>query len=163
MLNAKVVEPGAGKTVHVLGADIHIRVSSRDTDGAFTTFDAQIPPRQGPPLHRQQHDDESWYVVEGEFLFEVDGEEIYASAGATVFARRGTAHTFQNVGTKPGRILTTAVPGGIDLFFEEIDAVAPRGTAPDRAKLLPIFEKYGNELLGPPMSARAVTTASAAD
>jgi mannose-6-phosphate isomerase-like protein (cupin superfamily) len=162
-MNAKVVEPGEGKTVHVLGADINIRVSSRDTGGAFTTFDARILPLQGPPLHRQRDEDESWYIVEGDFRFEVDGEIVYAGAGSTVFARRGTAHTFQNIGTTPGRILTTAVPGGLDLFFEEIDAVAPRGSVPDPAKLLPIFEKYGNELLGPPLASRNVATASAAD
>jgi hypothetical protein len=43
----------------------------------------------------------------------------------------------------------------LDLFFEELEEVAPRGATPDRAKLLPIFEKHGQELLGPPLRARS--------
>jgi hypothetical protein len=46
------------------------------------------------------------------------------------------------------------VPGGLDLFFEELDKALPRGAAPDPATMLPIFEKYGQELLGPPLGAR---------
>lgn len=75
------------------------------------------------------------------------------------FAPRGSVHTFQNVGATPGRIVTTVVPGGLDVFFEELATVQPRGSAPDPAKILPIFEKHGLELLGPPLAARPLTTA----
>ena len=55
------------------------------------------------------------------------------------------------------------VPGGLDDFFEEADAAAPRGTVPDLAKMLPIFEKYGLELLGPPLAVLPVTTSAPCD
>jgi mannose-6-phosphate isomerase-like protein (cupin superfamily) len=151
---AFVMEEADGKPVHVVGEDVTIKISSRDTGGAFAVFEGRTRPRQGPPLHLHRHQDEWWYVVEGEYRFEVDGQEIYASAGATVFAPRGSRHTFQNVGTAPGHTVTTVVPGGLDLFFEELETVAPRGTVPDTAALLPLFEKHGLELLGPPMAAR---------
>lgn len=146
--------PGEGRTVCVLGAELTIRISSRDTKGAFTVFEGHTPPLDGPPLHRHRDQDEWWYIVEGEYRFEVDGEVIYASAGSTVFAPRGSTHTFQNVGCEPGYTITTVVPGGVDLFFEDLERAVPRGAKPDPAKMLPVFERHGQELLGPPLRAR---------
>lgn len=161
--DAFMVESGEGRPIHVAGGDVTIKISSRDTGGAFAVFEGRMPPLGGPPLHLHRDQDEWWYVLEGEFLFEVDGQEIYARAGATVFAPRGSRHTFQNIGTTPGRMITTVVPGGLDIFFEELETAAPRGTVPDPAKIVPIFEKHGLELLGPPLSARPVTMACGAD
>ncbi len=151
---AVITEHGRGRPVHVVGADVTIKISSRDTAGAFCVFEGHTEPLEGPPLHLHRDQDEWWYIVDGEYLFEVDGKQIRARAGDTVFAARGTRHTFQNIGTVPGWTITTAVPGGLDLFFEELEAAAPRGAVPDAAKVAPIFEKYNLELLGPPLGAR---------
>jgi quercetin dioxygenase-like cupin family protein len=160
---ACIKQRGEGRSIHVVDNEVTIKISSRDTGGAFTVFEGRIMPFQGPPLHLHRDQDESWYVVEGEFKFEVDGQAIYASTGATVFAPRGSRHTFQNIGTAAGVIVTTVIPGGLDVFFEEIEAAAPRGTAPDPAKMLPIYEKHGLELLGPPLAATSMPIASGAD
>jgi quercetin dioxygenase-like cupin family protein len=146
---------GDGRSIHVLGNELTIKISSRDTGGAFVVFEARTRPLQGPPLHRHPEQDEWWYILEGEFRFEVDGQEIDARSGDTVFAPRGSRHTFQNVGAATGRTLTTVVPGGLDVFFEELEMAAPRGTVPDPAQMLPIFEKHGLELLGPPLGLRS--------
>jgi mannose-6-phosphate isomerase-like protein (cupin superfamily) len=151
------VEAGKGRPVHVLGNDVIVKISSRDTGGAFTVFEGRTRPLAGPPLHLHCNQDEWWYILAGEFKFEVDGQETYAGPGATVFAPRGSRHTFQNVGTVPGRMLTTVVPGGVDLFFEELETVAPRGTIPDRAAILAVFAKHDQELLGPPPAQRTAT------
>jgi quercetin dioxygenase-like cupin family protein len=152
---AMVSGRGEGRPVHVLGADLTIKISSRDTNGAFAVFEGHTPPLEGPPLHRHSKHDEWWYIVEGEYRFEIDGKEIYAVAGSTVYAPRGSRHTFQNVGSERGWTITTVIPGGVDLFFEDLDSASPRGAAPDPAKILPIFEKHGQELLGPPLRARS--------
>jgi quercetin dioxygenase-like cupin family protein len=157
--DALLIGPGSGRPIHVLGNEVIIKVSSRDTGGAFAVFEGQTRPLGGPPLHRHRDQDEYWYILEGEYRFEVDGQEIEARAGDTVFAPRGSRHTFQNIGTTVGRTLTTVVPGGVDLFFEELATAAPRGTVPDPAKILPVFEKHRQELLGPPLAARSVKTA----
>ena len=152
---ALLVEAGAGRPVHVLGNELKIKISSRDTAGAFTVFEGVTLPRHGPPLHRHPDHDEWWHVIEGEFTFEVDGRAIQAGAGDVVYAPRGSVHTFQNVGSGPGVTLTTVVPGGVDLFFEELETVVPRGAAPDPARMLPVFAKHRQELLGPPLAARS--------
>jgi mannose-6-phosphate isomerase-like protein (cupin superfamily) len=146
-----VTKKGEGRAIYVIGDEVTVKVSSRDTGGAFAVFEGRTRPHQGPPLHCHLEQDESWYIVEGAFRFVVDGREIRAGAGDTVFAPRGSKHTFQNIGETPGRVVTTVVPGGLDLFFEEIEELVPRGSAPDLAKVLPLFEKYKLELLGPPL------------
>ena len=161
--DAFMVEAGDGRRIHVIGNDVTVKISSRDTGGAYAVFEGITLPQNGPPLHMHREQDEWWYILEGEFRFQVDGEEIYAGPGATVFAPRGSRHTFQNIGHEPGRTLTTVVPGGLDLFFEELETVAPRGAVFDPAKMVPLFEKHGMELLGPPLPATAMPTASAAD
>jgi mannose-6-phosphate isomerase-like protein (cupin superfamily) len=160
---AFIREPRDGRQIHVPGGDILIKISSRDTDGAFTLFEAQSLPQEGPPLHLHREQDETFRILEGQFLFEVDGQEILAGPGATVFAPRGRRHTFQNVGTVPGRMVVAVVPGGLDLFFEEVEIAVPRGSVPDEAKMAALFEAHGMELLGPPLAARLVTVASGAD
>jgi mannose-6-phosphate isomerase-like protein (cupin superfamily) len=139
----------------VLGAELTIKVASRDTDNAFTVFEGWTNPLQGPPLHVHRDQDEWWYILDGEFLFEVGGQEIHARTGDVVFAPRGIPHTFQNVGATPGHTLTSAVPGGMDEFFEALEMAAPRGSVPDPAKLDPVCEKYGQAILGPSIGARA--------
>jgi mannose-6-phosphate isomerase-like protein (cupin superfamily) len=160
---AFVMKRGDGRPIQVPGGEVTIKISSRDTGGEFAVFEGQTRPLEGPPLHLHRNQDEWWFILEGEYRFEVNGQELYAGAGSAVFAPRGVPHTFQNVGTRPGRLMTTVVPGGLDLFFEEVNAAAPDGTIPDPATMLPIFEKYGLELLGPPLAARSVPVAAGAD
>jgi quercetin dioxygenase-like cupin family protein len=142
---------GEGRLIDVLDNDITIKISSQDTGGEFTVFEGRTPPQGGPPMHIHHEQDEWWYVLEGEFRFSVDGEEILGQAGDTVFAPRGSRHTFQCISQEAGRVLTTVVPGGLDVFFVEISAAVPRGTTPDPTKVGPIFAKHGLALVGPPL------------
>ncbi len=145
-----------GKPLPVVGDEIKIKISSQDTNGAFTVFEDVTPPLGGPPLHVHHVQDEWWYILEGNFLFEVDGEEIHARAGDTVFAPHGSRHAYMNTGQTPARSLVTVVPGGLDLFFEELSAEAPTAAAAaaDPELIAYIFRRHGMELLGPPLAAR---------
>src|SRR5262249_29830203 len=141
--DAFIMEPRDGKRIHLAGDEIIVKVSSRDTDGAFAVFEGRTQPLHGPPLHVHHEQDETWHVAEAQYLFEVDGQEISAGPGSTVFAPRGSRHTFQNIGTTSGRVMTVVVPGGLDLFFEELETVIPPGVpieAIDPATVIPIFE-----------------------
>jgi mannose-6-phosphate isomerase-like protein (cupin superfamily) len=157
---AFVVEAGRdrnGRPLPVVGDEITIKISSQDTNGAFTVFVDTTPPLGGPPLHLHHVQDEWWYILEGEFLFEVDGEEFHAGPGATVFAPHGSRHTYMNTGQSPAQSLVTVVPGGLDLFFEDLSTAAPtaEAVAANPELVAEIFRKHGMELLGPPLGARS--------
>ena len=143
-----------GKKLDVGDEEFSVKISSRDTGGAFTVMAGLVPAMGGPPLHRHLHQDEWFYIVDGEFLFEADGKKIHAGPGDTVFLPHGTSHTLQNVGNQAGHTVVTVVPGGLDLFFEEASTAMSDGAKPDPAAMEKLFKKYGLELLGPPMRMR---------
>jgi quercetin dioxygenase-like cupin family protein len=96
-------------------------------------------------------EDELFYVLEGKLVFELAGRRIEAGAGATIFAPRGTAHTYQNFGQQPARLLIMVTPAGMDEFFEELSAGTPEGALPDMAFIVSLDAKYGLTTLGPPL------------
>jgi len=151
---AFTVPPGQsrdGKTLYVVGNELFVKISSRDTNGAYAVIEDHTPPGGGPPLHIHFEQDEWWYIVEGKFLYEVDGKQFYAGPGDTVYAAKGTRHAFKNVGTTHGLSIVTVVPGGLDEFFEEVSATIPKDAPPDPSAIAPIFLKHGMEMLGPPL------------
>ena len=154
---ALLVKAGADRhaePLSVFGAQLFVKIATRDTDGAFAVLEGLTPPFSGPPLHCHRSQDEWWHVLEGQFRFEVDGESILAGPGDTVYAPRGSRHTFQNITAETGRTLVTVVPGGLDEFFRDTKELAAPGVKPDPAAFMPIFEKYDYELLGPPIAER---------
>jgi mannose-6-phosphate isomerase-like protein (cupin superfamily) len=68
------------------------------------------PPRYIAPLHVHHEDDEAWYVLEGTLAFRLDDEDLEASAGAAVLARRGTVHTYWNPRPEPARYVLAMTP-----------------------------------------------------
>jgi mannose-6-phosphate isomerase-like protein (cupin superfamily) len=68
---------------------VTIKISSRDTGGEYTVFESWTEPLSGPPLHLHHEQDECWYILEGHYRFQVDGKDLYASAGDTVLAPPG--------------------------------------------------------------------------
>ena len=147
----KVLREGEGTRLNIFGDIAVIKLSGDDTGGACAAWESITEPGMGPPMHRHSREDESFFVLEGEHEFSVDGQSIKAGPGAFVYAPRATKHTFRNLSSKPGRMLVSVQPAGLEKFFGEINALPPG--PPDMGKVLPIFEKYGLEFLGPPLSA----------
>jgi mannose-6-phosphate isomerase-like protein (cupin superfamily) len=75
----------------------------------------------GPPPHRHLRQDQGFYVLEGEFTFHVEGEAIPATEGAFVHVPKGSLHTFENTGSRVGKLLVTMAPAGdFEGFVEEV-------------------------------------------
>jgi mannose-6-phosphate isomerase-like protein (cupin superfamily) len=129
-----------------------IKLSSEDTGDALAICELTVPPGFGPPVHFHRFDDEWFYVLEGEFRFLMGGQMFMASTGASIFGPRRIAHTFQNIGTTPGRLLTVSNPGGLDRFFLDFAASNPPGEPIDPAVYLRLYEKHNLVYVAPPLS-----------
>ena len=126
-------------------ADVTEIVASRDqTGGSVGLFRQTIAPKSGPPTHIHQTEDEFFYVVKGEFKLKLGDRIVSAPAQSVMFVPRGTAHTFQNVGTEPGVILVGVTPGGAEKMFEERQGA-------DAETLRALAKKYNMEVVGPPI------------
>ena len=147
-------ESRRGKPLSLLGETIHVKISAADTGGRFSIIEETSPPGGGPPVHVHSREDEWFYVLEGSFVFEVDGKRITVPQGGSVFGPRGVPHTFCNAGTAPGRLLGMMQPGGFERFFEKMDQACQNGIPPMET-IMPIFEEFGMTVVGPPLAVSA--------
>ena len=155
------VGPGEGRAVWILGGQLlTLKITAEQTGGAYSLFEDTVPPQNGTPPHIHHREDESFYVVEGEFEFLRDGETIRAGAGSLVYVPRGSLHAFKNVGEERGTLLLSQTPGGLhERFFEEVGEEATDRTTPpvaaappDLLALVAVAAKYGTEMPTPPGS-----------
>ena len=112
-----------------------------ETGGAFCLTDEQANRGETVPLHRHEHDVESFYVLEGEITFFVgDRPGVRTARGAFVHVPGGTVHGFR-VESETARYLILTTPpraGGL-----------PPLTAISGAAIEGACAQFGVEFVGP--------------
>ncbi len=140
--------------IPAIGLTLFVRVPPDTTGGVFTSIETINAPGFGPPLHRHR-ETEVFYVLEGRYLFEVNGSRFIANHGDVVTAPGGSAHTFVNITDKPARQFIQILPGlDATAFFQGLGDVMRDGK-PDQAALNRFGERWHVEFLGPPLKADA--------
>jgi quercetin dioxygenase-like cupin family protein len=128
------------------------KLTSEDTAGALSAFELSVLPQSGPQLHVHHREDEWYYVLSGEFLFQAGGEPQTLRAGASIWLPRGIPHVWANLTTAEAKLLLICQPGGFEKFFEEMgNEMEKVDSAGARDKMKEVMTKYGMELLGPPL------------
>ena len=151
-----VLGPTEGRTpapLNIVGEETRVKVGPADSEGALAVFHLVAPPMSGPPLHVHSREDEWFYVIEGELVFELDGARHTVGAGGSVWLRRGVVHRYQNFTATDARLLIATTPGGFSDYFVELSAATPPGGMPPFEVLAGLGEQYGLTTLGPPMTA----------
>jgi quercetin dioxygenase-like cupin family protein len=119
-----------GQSFWVLGDLYTFKVTGRDTNGNLTVIDQVIQPQGGPPPHIHQREDELFYITEGRFSFLCENQQREFETGSFVYIPKGTIHTFKNIDDKPGKLLVTITPSGLEEFFYKIGTPAERNSNP---------------------------------
>jgi mannose-6-phosphate isomerase-like protein (cupin superfamily) len=127
----------------IAGADVRVLLSSRATAGRFTISEMQNAGESGLPLHTHHYEDGFFFVLEGDFQFQLGEKTVAAPAGTSVFIPRATPYALRNKGPGAGRLLGITVPGGLDLFIRDVGELARRDSGLNWRELLPILEKHG--------------------
>ena len=94
------------------------------------------------PLHMHENEDELFFVLEGEHVFQVGEEEFQVGPGGLVFAPRGVPHSQRRVVPRTGRTLVLTSPAGFEGFFRELAAADRAGTLGPEAYAT-ASERYG--------------------
>ena len=133
------------KPYNVLGMPTYLKVAGKDTNNQLSGFYGDYRRNQGPPLNL--HDmDEAFYIIEGEFLFQLGDKKVKAVAGSTVFVPGMMPHAWL-VTSEIGRMIFTLTPtGNIETLFEKYDSYE---TFPTVDELIRISEELGFPILGP--------------
>ena len=136
--------PGEGEALWIGGERLAFKVRGADTAGALAILEDTVQPGYGPPPHIHLHENEAFYVVSGEFTFTVDDQTIAAPAGTVAMVPREQLHTFQNVGTEPGKLLAVVWPAvAFEAFVNEVGTPEPPTGPPDIEKLLQAAARHG--------------------
>ena len=126
-----------------------VKISSKDTDGQLTVLEYVGFEKIGPPLHVHFDQDEIFYVVEGEYLFQLDTERMTLKAGDTIFLPRAVPHTWLQL-TDKGKLVYFLQPSGqMEEFFKKMNELQ----GPPTPELIQqIHQAHGMKVVGPPIS-----------
>lgn len=128
---------------------LDIKISASDTEGALAVFE-QIgqTPKGGPPLHIHTKQDEWFYVLEGEYLFQVGEVQFQLKTGDTIFLPRNIQHAFAQL-TEKARVIVSYLPAGkMEDFFKLTNTWT---TPPSKEEIKRSFEEHDMLVVGPPL------------
>ena len=147
---------GAEESYWTMGYLMTWLAEGKDTDGRFSLVDVVVPKGTEPPPHIHSHEDEAYYILEGEFTFQVGEQTIEAGPGDYVWLPRGIQHAPQ-LKTPEGRALIVITPAGLEEAFKQVSEPAraptlppPPEEAPDVEEILGLFSDYGVEFAPTP-------------
>jgi quercetin dioxygenase-like cupin family protein len=147
------VAPFEGETIWFNGALQDIKLPGDWSDDALSLVEVTSTRGRATGLHADPSH-ETFYILDGELLFHVDGDEHRAGAGATVAIRRGVPHAFIVV-SETARFLVMNAPGTQDRFFcaggvPAVDRDFASAPPPDHERTKAAADEHGVRFLGPP-------------
>lgn len=128
-----------------MGVSISVLVGDSDAQD-FTVLqyraEAGAP---GPLPHFHRKATEWFHITEGQFTFEVDGEQIIGEPGATVLVPPEVVHCFHNTSETASSMTFGFNRSGMERYFDELFSFvkAQRVWPPaERSRLATIAERY---------------------
>jgi putative tryptophan/tyrosine transport system substrate-binding protein len=121
-----------------------ILATREQTGGSFGVWRYTKVREGGPPLHIHRTEDEFFYVLRGEFNFQLGDCITRTPAGSFVFIPKDMVHTFQRIGSEPGVLLGSVHPGGFEGLFQGLPGS-------DAEMIKALFKKYNMDIVGPPL------------
>lgn len=139
-LKPKIVKKEAGLKLNVLGDNQIIKVTGKDTNGAFTLIEQNNQPGVGIPLHAHKNEDEIFHVLEGSVEMTIAGKTTVLESGDLIFCPRGIPHSWKIVGDVSAKAILSIYPSGLENMFEELSKLPPG--PPDLNLVAQICGKY---------------------
>lgn len=142
-----------GEAMYTSAEHVWTKVSQKDTAGAWSLFESRVPAGFGVPLHLH-HDQEEWFwILQGEFEFEVGGVLNRLGPGMSQFAPRRIPHRWRKTGDGDGSMLILAQPSaGMENFFDRFAHLTPEQLQ-DFGYIDSLFVECGMQVVGPPLPA----------
>jgi quercetin dioxygenase-like cupin family protein len=146
---------GEGERLWFLGGGLHVwKAGAEETGGALLLFEDILEAGKTTPLHIHPDEDELLYVLDGEILVHIAGEESRVGPRGVAFAPRGVAHAFL-VTSATARILCLETPASAEAFYRGASVPATEDLEREAPVDLDRLRKSaqgnpGIEIVGPP-------------
>lgn len=153
-LAVMIRDTGEGEQRWFCGGGLHTwKVTESDSGGAFLLWESLEEGGKATPRHLHADADETFYLLEGEVVLYLDGEQRPVHTGGVAVIPRGIPHAFR-VTSPQARLLWLHTPGGGEAFYRVAsDPVIPGEQRPavDFGRVLAAARSTGGaEILGPP-------------
>ncbi|MEP6713366.1 MAG: cupin domain-containing protein, partial [Ferruginibacter sp.] len=128
---------------------LDVKISGSDTDGGFAMFEqTSLSPGKGTPLHVHHLQDECFYVIEGNYYFQVGADKFHLNAGDSIFLPMKVPHAWTQISEK-GKMTVTFQPAGkMESFFTTIAALEHE---PTKEEMVKYFADNEMQIVGPPL------------
>lgn len=129
--------------------NLDIKISGSDTQNDLAVFEQTgLTPNGGPPMHIHPLQDEWFYVIEGNYRFQVGEDSYEMNAGDTIFLPRNVPHAFIQLSEKGKMIVSYSPAGKMETFFQVTDKWTSPPTKDEIAK---VFAEHDMTVVGPPL------------
>lgn len=146
--NAYVLAPGDGRMLDMGPFRMTVKAGSSETESALTLLEAEEPPGFGPPMHVHEDAGEGFYVLRGEYIVYIGGDEHRCPAGTFVWVPAGIEHGFR-VGASQSRKLNIYVPAAMEGYFDALAAAASGGKPMSDEDLTTLAARHAMRVTGP--------------
>ncbi len=129
---------------------LDIKISGTDTENDLAVFEQTgLTPNGGPPLHIHPFQDEWFYVIEGEYHFQVGNDKYEMKSGDTIFLPRNVQHAFIQLSEK-GKMIVSYLPAGkMEAFFKVTDKWT---SPPSKEEIVKVFADHDMKVVGPALT-----------
>lgn len=113
LLNYLVVPPDTNRPSFNAAAGLFtFLATSEETGRQFLLLDVSLLPQSGllRLLQNNKQEAHAFYVLEGKVKFQIGNRTMDAAPGTLIYFPKGTAYAFQNLGTRPARMLSLFIP-----------------------------------------------------
>ncbi|HWI06294.1 MAG TPA: cupin domain-containing protein [Solirubrobacteraceae bacterium] len=148
-------QDGDGEQMWFAGGGVFTwKATAAETAGAFTILEDRMERNKMTPMHLHPEQDETVYVLDGDLLVDIEGEQHAVHRGGLFFAPRGVPHAFM-VTSETARVLAFMVDGSGESFYRQagrpITSPADAEQPADFGLLRQVAESSPSiELIGPP-------------
>ena len=150
-----ITQSGEGERMWFAGAGVFtFKVTASQSGGSLLLCENVMQRGKTTPLHLHPLEEETIYVLDGEMLVHIDGEEHVLGSGGCVMAPRGVPHALL-VTSETARVLAILTPGAAESFYRDAGEPATSDDdvtrPPDLQRLRAAADRSPHiEILGPP-------------
>lgn len=141
--------PGEGTSYNWENDHIFVKVAAPETGGAYTVVEDNLKSTFELGLHLHRYHAETFYILEGNIDFFIDGDWMVAGVGACLHIPPEVPHAVKvSDGCDNARMLMIFQPSGIDGFLAELKQMTETDFA-DETVMAALQDKYDIVQIGP--------------
>jgi quercetin dioxygenase-like cupin family protein len=131
-----VLDADCGEALWFNNDLLTLKATGADTGGRFLAFEELARRGKVTPLHIHPDVEETFYILDGEAVFHLDGADVTLGAGGFASVPPGVPHAYV-VTSETARCLLLITPGhpAMEAFFREAGEPAEERGLPDERPL----------------------------